>query len=86
MASELGVGNPRTVHSIPIITMIPFLTCGSVNLENLVEQILLTRHITLSDRRDLMCAFLQNTMTEAELVLVDRLFYGLRKGLLELTD
>lgn len=58
----------------------------SIGLEDLVEQILLTRHITMSDRKNLMCALLQETLTETDLVLIDRLFYGIRKGLLKLAD
>ena len=57
-----------------------------VAIEELVSNILIERRVTRSDRAQLMRAFLSDTLVETEIVLIDRMLYGLRKGLLQLTD
>lgn len=58
----------------------------SISLEELVTRILISRRVTMSDRLQLMNIFLQEALDEAELVLIDRLIYGVRKGILQLAD
>ncbi|MGI0485927.1 hypothetical protein ACN4EK_10855 [Pantanalinema rosaneae CENA516] len=57
-----------------------------VVLEDLVEQILLSRRITLSHRRRLQSVLLAEPLSPADLVLLDRLLYGVRRGILQVVD
>ena len=53
-------------------------------IEELIDRILLSRRVTLGDRQQLRSAILAIHLTEAEHILIDRLLYGVRKGLLRL--
>ncbi len=53
-------------------------------IEELIERILLSRRVTLGDRRQIRSAILAIHLTEAEHIMIDRLLYGVRKGLLQL--
>lgn len=55
-------------------------------LEELVEQILLSRCITLTQRQRLQSVVLADPLSPADLVLLDRLLYGVRRGILQVVD
>jgi hypothetical protein len=55
-------------------------------LDDVVEQILLSRQITLSHRRRLQSVLLAEPLAPADLVLLDRLLYGVRRGILQVVD
>lgn len=42
--------------------------------------------ITLADRYGLMAALLQNTLSEEEQTILDRLLYGVRRGRLQVVN
>ncbi len=64
---------------------LPHFVAG-IDLEELVSEALISRRLTMGDRLKLMHAFLQDALSEADLVLVDRLLYGVRRGILHLTE
>jgi hypothetical protein len=55
-------------------------------LEELVEHILLARAITPLQREYLMNVFLKGSLKDTEIMLLDRVLYGIRKGLLKLAE
>ncbi|XGV99814.1 MAG: hypothetical protein ACAF41_12880 [Leptolyngbya sp. BL-A-14] len=55
-----------------------------VPLEDLTGQILVSGRITPSNRYQLMLTLLADRVSEEEHIMIDRLFYGVRKGLLRL--
>lgn len=59
---------------------------SGIDLEELVSEALISRQLTMSDRLKLMHIFLQEALSETDLVLIDRLIYGVRRGILRLTD
>ncbi|MBW4579903.1 MAG: hypothetical protein KME42_10060 [Tildeniella nuda ZEHNDER 1965/U140] len=56
------------------------------SLEDVVGQILLSGEITSHSRYQLMQTILAEGLSESECILLDRLLYGVRKGLLLLVD
>jgi len=57
-----------------------------VCLEDMVGQILITGKITYLDRYNLMLALMADALEEADLLLIDRLLYGVRKGLIAVAE
>jgi hypothetical protein len=59
-------------------------------IESLIYQIIVSRRITQSDRQQLRSilssALLEGSLSEAEHILIDRLLYGIRHGLLKMGD
>ncbi len=66
--------------------MIPPHNIARVRLEDLIEQILLSQTVTQADRYQVMLALLADAVSHTELILINRLLYGVRKGLLKLAD
>jgi hypothetical protein len=54
------------------------------NLEELVEHILIARRITYLQREYLMHVFLKGALKQSEIVLIDHVLLGIRKGLLKI--
>ena len=60
------------------------VTLPHTNIEDLVTQILMNRCITPSDQQFLNCALLyKDSLKEHERILIERVFYGVRHGLLQ---
>lgn len=59
---------------------------NSKNIEELVSQIMLSRRISRSDQQRLMLAKSKNTLGEEEQALINRIFYGVRHGLLRIVE
>jgi len=57
-----------------------------MNIEPTIYQILVSRKFTSSDREMLKYALLEGTLTDSEYDLMDRLFYGVRHGLLMVAE
>jgi hypothetical protein len=58
-----------------------------VSIEELVAQILIERRVTHTDQQLLMRALLsEDALDEKERTLIDRVFYGVRHGLLRLVE
>ena len=57
-----------------------------VCLEDMVGQILITGKITYLDRYNLMLALMADALEETDLLLIDRLLYGVRKGLIAVAE
>jgi hypothetical protein len=55
-----------------------------IPLEDLMGQILLTGRITVAHRHQLRLALIAGGLHEEDCILIDRVFYGVRKGLLKL--
>jgi hypothetical protein len=51
----------------------------------LVEQVLIGRTVTQTHRLYLQQALLEQTLTTGELILLDRLLYGVRRGILRMS-
>ncbi|MBW4545450.1 MAG: hypothetical protein KME25_13525 [Symplocastrum torsivum CPER-KK1] len=63
------------------------LRSTKVSIEELVAQILMHRRITYTDQQLLRFALLRDeTLNEQERTLIDRVFYGVRHGLLSIVD
>ncbi|HAG82742.1 MAG TPA: hypothetical protein DD379_13450 [Cyanobacteria bacterium UBA11162] len=57
------------------------------NIEELVTQILMDRQISRSDQLLLKCARICQTMlNEQEQILIDRVLYGVRHGLVKIVE
>jgi hypothetical protein len=60
---------------------------AQTNIEELVAQILMDRKISYTDQQLLKSALLfGNALDEQERTLIDRIFYGVRHGLLHLVE
>jgi len=58
-----------------------------VTIEELVAQIMLSRKITRGDQQHLMSALLsKDLLGDQDRILIDRVFYGVRHGLLRVVD
>ncbi|MFB8788371.1 MAG: hypothetical protein U7123_05850 [Potamolinea sp.] len=58
-----------------------------VNVEELIGEILMYRQITCTEQLLLRYALLcDHSMSETERTLIDRVFYGVRHGLLRIVD
>lgn len=58
-----------------------------INIEELVAQILIDRRITYKDQYLLKFALLsEDSLDERERTLIDRVFYGVRHGLLKIVE
>jgi hypothetical protein len=66
--------------------MVMTATLTRRSLEDVVGQILLSGEITSHSRYQLMQTILAEGLSESECILLDRLLYGVRKGLLLLVD
>ena len=56
-------------------------------IEELVAQILMERKVTSTEQQILMCALLYaDELDETERTLIDRVFYGVRHGLLRIVE
>ncbi|MEY3868036.1 MAG: hypothetical protein ACRCT1_23680 [Microcoleaceae cyanobacterium] len=60
---------------------------NAVSVKELVDQIFTSHRITRQDQQTLMNALLsKNSLTMEEHLLIDRVFDGLRRGLLRVVD
>lgn len=58
-----------------------------VNIEEFVSEILLSRQVTRMDEQLLMWAMLiKDSLDEGERTLINRVFYGIRHGLLRVIE
>jgi hypothetical protein len=58
-----------------------------LNVEEIVSEILMYRQITSTDHLLLRCALLSgNSLSETDRTLIERVFYGVRHGLLRIVD
>jgi hypothetical protein len=57
-----------------------------IPLETLCGQIMVAGKITVSDRYQIRSALLNDTLSEPEQILINRLLYGIRHGLLRIID
>lgn len=65
----------------------PKFRSNQVTIEEIVAQILMDRTITYTDQQLLRFVLLRDeTLNEQERTLIDRIFYGVRHGLLSLVD
>lgn len=65
----------------------PKFRSTELSIEELVAQILMHRRITYTDQQLLRFALLSDeALNEQERTLIDRVFYGVRHGLLSLVD
>jgi len=55
-------------------------------IDTLVNQILFSRNVTQADRSSLQAALLNHSLSPDEQILVDRVLYGVRHGLLRAED
>lgn len=55
-------------------------------ISELFVQATLTRKITLADRYGLMAALCDESLSEDDHLALDRLFYGLRKGYIQVVN
>lgn len=63
------------------------VTLSQTNIEDLTIQILMNRCLTPSDHHFLNYALLyQDTLKENERILIERVFYGIRHGLVQILD
>lgn len=58
----------------------------SIPIEALCGQIMAAGKITISDRYQIRSALLNDTLSEPEQILINRLLYGIRHGLLRIID
>lgn len=52
----------------------------------LIHQILVSRRLTLTERRQLQSVLLRHSLNETDHLLLDRVLYGVRHGLLLVKD
>ncbi|MFB2834631.1 hypothetical protein [Floridanema evergladense] len=57
-----------------------------ITLEALCGKIMVAGQITISDRYQIRSALLNDTLSEPEQILINRLLYGIRHGLLRIAD
>ncbi|MEQ9001484.1 MAG: hypothetical protein RID53_33910 [Coleofasciculus sp. B1-GNL1-01] len=63
------------------------VTLPQTNIEDLVTKVLMNRCLTPSDQQFLKCALLyKDSLKEHERILIERVFYGIRHGLLEILE
>jgi hypothetical protein len=70
--------------STQVSTLCPPSQSNSVNLEELFSKVLLSGLMTKSDRRRIQAALLENAVTEENLMIINRLVYGVRRGFVKL--
>lgn len=58
----------------------------SIPLEILCGQIMVAGKMTISDRYQIRSALLNDALSEPEQILINRLLYGIRHGLLRIID
>lgn len=56
------------------------------NIEELLSQIMLSRRISRSDHQKLVSVASKYALGEEEQALIDRIFYGVRHGLLKVVE
>jgi hypothetical protein len=57
------------------------------NLEETIIRVISSRQITSKDKQQLKNAFLgHENLAEDEITLIDRIFYGVRHGILEIVE
>ncbi|MEQ8969426.1 MAG: hypothetical protein RIE73_03415 [Coleofasciculus sp. C1-SOL-03] len=62
-------------------------TLPQTNIEELVIKILMNRCLTPADQQFLKCAVLyKDSLNEHERILIERVFYGIRHGLLQILE
>lgn len=66
--------------------MVASVLAPNLTIEQLVERVILSRRLTRTDRCQLMLNLLTASLSQEELVLVDRILYGVRKGLLRIVE
>lgn len=55
----------------------------NVNIEELIQDIFVCRRITDTDRSQLKNLLLTSSLSQQDHILLDRLLYGVRKGLVK---
>ncbi|HEY9695051.1 MAG TPA: hypothetical protein V6D15_22850 [Oculatellaceae cyanobacterium] len=66
--------------------MLAVASPSQTNIEPLVYEILAAGIITHTERLILKTVLLEKSLTEAEHIVIDRLLYGVKRGLLKTTD
>ncbi len=59
---------------------------GQFSVQDLSGEILFSRKISRQEEYRLRTALLQQSLSEDDRILIDRVFYGIRKGLLKVVD
>lgn len=59
---------------------------GQFSVQDLSGEILFSRKISRQEEYRLRSALLQQSLSEDDRILIDRVFYGIRKGLLKVVD
>lgn len=57
-----------------------------ISIETLCGQIMVSGRITVTDRYQIRTAILEDALSEPEQILINRLLYGIRHGLLRVID
>ena len=57
-----------------------------ISIENLTGQIMVSGQMTIHDRYHIRSALLTGSLSESEQILINRLLYGVRHGLLSVID
>ncbi len=60
--------------------------CHSATIEALSGQIMVSGRMTLSDRYQIRSALLNGSLSEADQVIINRLLYGVRHGLVTIVN
>lgn len=60
--------------------------CYPSTIETLSGQIMVSGRMTITDRYRIRAALLEDSISEADQVLINRLLYGIRHGLLRIVD
>lgn len=58
----------------------------ATRIKETVDRVLLERCVTWRDREQIKSAILGSPLSETEHILLDRILYGVRKGLLRIKD
>lgn len=59
---------------------------GQFSIQDLSGEILFSRKISRQEEYRLRSALLYQSLSEDDRILIDRVFYGIRKGLLQVID
>ncbi|MBD2185177.1 hypothetical protein H6G03_29580 [Planktothrix sp. FACHB-1375] len=57
-----------------------------ISIESLTGQIMVSGQMTRTDRYQIRSALLTDSLSESEQILINRLLYGIRHGLLRVVD
>ncbi|HEY9849549.1 MAG TPA: hypothetical protein V6D28_08845 [Leptolyngbyaceae cyanobacterium] len=66
--------------------MASYFNWHPISIETLTGQIMVSGQMTRHDRYQIRSALLEGSLSEAEQILINRLLYGIRHGLLTVVD